>query len=52
MDDMLVKSIQRMEHLKHLDKATNLLRQYEVKLNSEKCIFGVASGKFLGYLVT
>jgi len=23
-----------------------------VKLNPEKCTFGVASGKFLGYLVT
>ena len=40
------------DHLQHLDKAFNLLRQYKVKLNPEKCTFGVASGKFLGYLVT
>ena len=50
--DMLVKSIQRADYLQHLDKAFNLLRQYKVKLNPEKSIFGVASGKFLGYLVT
>ena len=49
---MLVKSVQRTEHLQNLDKAFNLLRQYEVKLNPEKCTFRVASGKFLGYLVT
>jgi len=52
MDDMLVKSVQRMEHLQHLDKAFNLLKQYKVKLNPENCTFGVASGKFLGYLIT
>jgi len=49
--DMLVKSVQRMDHLQHLDKASNLLRQYEVKLNHKKCTFGVVSGKFLGCLV-
>ena len=52
VDDMLVKSVQHTDHLQHLDKAFDLLRQYKVKLNSEKCIFGVTSGKFLGYLVT
>ena len=40
------------DHLQHLDKAFNLLKQYKVKLNLEKCTFGVTSGKFLGYLVT
>ena len=43
VNDMLVKSVQRTEHLQHLDKAFNLLRQYEVKLNPEKCIYRVAS---------
>ena len=44
---MLVKSVQCTSHLQHLDKAFDLLRQYKVK-----CTFGVASEKFLGYLVT
>jgi len=43
VDDMLVKSIQYTEHLQHLDRPFNLLRQYEVKLNPEKCVSGVAS---------
>jgi len=43
IDDMLVKSVQRTDHLQHLDKVFDLLRQYKVKLNPEKCIFGVAS---------
>jgi len=52
IDDMLVKSVQRADHLQHLDKAFDLLRQYKVKLNPEKYTFGIASRKFLGYLVT
>jgi len=49
IDDMLVKSVQRSDHLCHLGEAFD---KCQVKLNSEKCTFGVASGKFLGYLVT
>jgi len=52
VDDMLEKSVQCTDHLQHLDKAFDLLRQYNAKLNPEKCTFGVASGKFLGHLVT
>ena len=52
VNDMLVKSVHRIDHLQHLDKAFDLLRQYKVKFNPEKCTFGVASEKFLGYLVT
>jgi len=51
-DDMLVKSVLRMDHIQHLGEAFNLLQKYRVKLNLEKCTFGVAFGKFLGYLVT
>jgi len=35
-----------------LEEAFTILRKYNVKLNPEKCTFGVASGNFLGYLVT
>ena len=52
VDDMLVKCVLRAFHLQHLRKAFDLLKQYEVKLNPEKCTFGVVSRKFLGYLVT
>ena len=52
VNDMLVKSVQRTDHLQHLDEVFKLLRKYKVKLNPEKCTFRVASGKFFGYLVT
>ena len=29
-----------------------ILRQYQMKLNPSKCAFGVASGKFLGFIVS
>ncbi|XP_019257724.1 PREDICTED: uncharacterized protein LOC109235935 [Nicotiana attenuata] len=52
IDDMLVKSVKKEDHIDHLKKAFEILRQYGMKLNPEKCAFGVASGKFLGFLVS
>jgi len=37
VDDMLVKSIPRTDHLQHLSEAFDLLRKYKVKLNPEEC---------------
>jgi len=51
VDDMMVKSIQRSDHLCHLG-VFDLLQKYQVKLNPEKCTFKLAFGNFLGYLVT
>ena len=28
------------------------LKQYQMKLNPSKCVFGVVSGKFLGFMVS
>ena len=44
VDDMLVNSIQRADHLQHLDKAFNLFRQYKVKLNPENARLGWPPG--------
>jgi hypothetical protein len=33
-------------------KTFNNLRKYKMKLNTEKCTFGVPSGKLLGYMVS
>ncbi|XP_019261471.1 PREDICTED: uncharacterized protein LOC109239371 [Nicotiana attenuata] len=52
IDDMLVKSVKAEDHIDHLKEAFDILRWYEMKLNLEKCAFGVASGKFLGFLVS
>nr|XP_016436972.1 PREDICTED: RNA-directed DNA polymerase homolog [Nicotiana tabacum] len=52
IDDMLVKSTKKEDHIDHLKDAFEILRQYRMKLNPEKCAFGVTSGKFLGFLVS
>ncbi|XP_019227573.1 PREDICTED: uncharacterized protein LOC109208874 [Nicotiana attenuata] len=52
IDDMLVKSAKKEDHISHLKEAFEILRRYGMKLNPEKCAFGVASGRFLGFLVS
>ena len=52
MDDLLVKSREESDHLRHLADAFNILRKFRMKLNPAKCAFGVSSGKFLGHLVS
>nr|XP_009765391.1 PREDICTED: uncharacterized protein LOC104216949 [Nicotiana sylvestris] len=52
IDDMLVKSKRKEDHIGHLKEAFDTLRWYNMKLNPEKCAFGVSSGKFLGFLVS
>ncbi|XP_019238847.1 PREDICTED: endogenous retrovirus group K member 19 Pol protein-like [Nicotiana attenuata] len=49
---MLVKSKRKEDHIDHLQEAFDILRQYDMKLNPEKCAFGVTSGKFLDFLVS
>ena len=52
VDDMLVKSLDEGKHLDDLQETYNTLKRYDMKLNSSKCTFGVASGKFLGFMVS
>nr|XP_016470772.1 PREDICTED: uncharacterized protein LOC107793016 [Nicotiana tabacum] len=52
INDILVKSTKKKDHIGHMKEAFKLLRQYGMKLNPEKCTFGVTSGKFLGFLVS
>ena len=51
VDDMLVKSKEACDHIKHLSDMFEILRKYRMKLNPQKCVFGVESGKFLGFIV-
>ncbi|KAL0460779.1 UNVERIFIED_CONTAM: Polyprotein P3 [Sesamum latifolium] len=50
--DVLVKSKKRQQHMEDLGECFTQLKKYGVKLNPQKCTFGVEGGKFLGYLVT
>ena len=51
IDDMLVKSLKAVDHIAHLEEAFGFLQKHRIMLNPSKCIFGVSSGKFLGFLV-
>ena len=52
VDDMLVKSTEELTHLDDLEETFAMLKQYQMKLNPSKCAFGVASGKFLGFMAS
>lgn len=52
MDDMITKSKELAEHIQHVEETFELLREYKMKLNIEKCAFGVGLGKFLGFMVS
>ena len=49
---MLVKSAREIGHLDDLRETFETLRLYDIKLNPSKCVFSVASGKFLGFIVS
>ena len=52
VDDMLVKSRDKVDHLNDLEETFNTLHKYKMKLNPAKCVFVVALGKFLGFMVS
>ena len=52
VDDMLVKSLCENDHLDNLRETFNTLRSYNMKLNPNKCAFGVIARKFLGFMVS
>ena len=52
VDDMLVKSLCKNDHLDNLRETFNTLCSYNIKLNSNKCTFEVTTGKFLGFMVS
>jgi hypothetical protein len=52
IDDIIIKSKQETNHLKHLAMVFERLRKYKLKMNPMKCAFGVSSGKILGFIVT
>ena len=52
VDNMLVKSLDEGKHLDDLQETFNTLKRHSMKLNPSKCTFGVASGKFLGFMVS
>ena len=51
VDDMIMKSQDRADHLATLHIFFERIRQLRLRLNPKKCTFGVTSRKLLGYIV-
>ena len=52
IDDMVVKIKYEVRHIEDLQGVFEVLQQHKMRLNAEKCAFGVGAGKFVGYLIT
>jgi len=52
VDDMVVTSQERGRHTADLEELVAIIVKYRLKLNLEKCVFGVEAGKFLGFFLT
>ena len=52
VDDIVVKSDSCGQHIKGLQEVFDALRRVNMRLNPEKCAFGVEGGKFLGFMLT
>ncbi|XP_015170846.1 uncharacterized protein [Solanum tuberosum] len=50
VDDLVVKSRKRSDHLKDLRMVFELLRRYQLRMNPLKCAFGFTSGSSLASL--
>ncbi|GKV15174.1 hypothetical protein SLEP1_g25976 [Rubroshorea leprosula] len=52
IDDIVVKSLKEENHLADLAETFDNLKKYSMRLNPAKCVFGVESDKFLGFMVS
>ncbi|XP_020237934.1 uncharacterized protein LOC109817144 [Cajanus cajan] len=52
VDDMVIKSASSDDHIRDLGTIFDEVRRHHMRLNPAKCTFGVASGKFLGFMLS
>jgi len=52
VDDMVMTSHERGQHADDLEELFATISKYRLKLNPEKCVFGVEARKFLGFKLT
>ena len=52
VDDVVVKTRKEDTLIANLEETFANLRKVNIKLNPDKCVFGVPSGKLLGFLVS
>ena len=51
IDDVMIKSKGYKEHLADLRETLECTRKHGLKMNHNKCAFGVSVGQFLGFMV-
>ena len=52
VDEIVVKSREAKTLIQDLEETFASLRKVDLRLNPEKCLFGVPSGKLLGFLMS
>ena len=52
VDDVVIKTKHVETLVDDLRVTLDNLRAYDIKVNPEKCIFGVPAGKLLGFIVS
>ena len=52
IDDVVVRNKKREDHIQDLRETFANLCRHGLKLNPEKCVFGVRRGKLLGCMIT
>ena len=52
VDDMIVKSRDRVDHLAALERFFERIKQFKLRLNPKNGTFGVTFGKLIGYMVS
>jgi len=52
VDDIVVKSRAKSDHIADLKMIFDIMGAHQLKMNPTKSFLGVASGKFLGFVVT
>ena len=52
VDDMIARLQNEEENLDHLHKMFERFKKYKLRLNPNKCTFGVRPGKLLGFVVS
>ncbi|KAM1672284.1 hypothetical protein ACFXTN_037192 [Malus domestica] len=52
VDDMLVKCKHVDQHITNLSETFTILKRYRIRLNLNKCAFGIGFSKFLGFMIS
>jgi len=50
VDEMIIKSCEVENHAKDFEEVFTKIRKYDIRLNPDKCVFGVKGGKFVEFM--